>query len=133
MKLTTKSEYCLLALIYIARNENKGYVRAKDISEHYGISRKYIETLLSVLKSNGIIAARTGKDGGFKLARKSSEISLAEIIRTMDGALAPVLSVSRFFHQDTPISNEPVLLNVFGEIRDYIAFKMENTFISDII
>ena len=133
MKLTTKSEYCLLALIYIARNEDKGYVRSKDISEFYNISRKYVESLLSLLKINGIIKAKTGKDGGFRLARKSSEISLAEIIRAMDGALAPVLSVSKFFHEDTPISREPVLLSIFGEIRDYIANKMENTFLSDII
>ncbi|MCK9224352.1 MAG: Rrf2 family transcriptional regulator [Candidatus Muirbacterium halophilum] len=133
MKLTTKSEYCLLALIYIARNENMGYVRSKDICEFYNISRKYVESLLSLLKTNGIIKAKTGKGGGFKLARKSNEISLAEIIRTMDGALAPVLSVSKFFHEDTPLMKEPTLLCVFGEIRDYISNRLENTFLSSFL
>jgi Rrf2 family transcriptional regulator, cysteine metabolism repressor len=132
MKLSTKSEYSLLALIYLARREGE-YVRIQEICDCYDISKKYLEMLFSVLRQNRYIQTKRGADGGYRLAREAGSISLAEIIRLMDGALAPTESVSRYFYSDTPIRQEEKILNVFEDLRNIISEKMENVHLSDLI
>ena len=68
MKLTTKSEYSILALIYIARHDKKGFVKIEDISSNYDMPHKYLEHLLLVLKQNRFLKARRGASGGYMLA-----------------------------------------------------------------
>jgi Rrf2 family transcriptional regulator, cysteine metabolism repressor len=133
MKLTTKSEYSLLALVYLARAGEGTYVKVEDICERYGISKKYLEQLLTTLKQSGFIRARRGATGGYALAKRPEDISLASVIRIMDGALAPTQSVSTYFFDHTPIEKEPRMVGVFREIRDYIADRMENTKLKDIL
>ena len=133
MKLTTKSEYTLLALIYMARNEKEGYMKIEEICEKCQISKKYLELLFTILRQNRYIKTRRGISGGYKLARPASKISIAEIIRLMDGALAPTESVSRFFFSTTPLSKEKQLIKVFKEIRDYVADRLEALKLSDVV
>jgi Rrf2 family transcriptional regulator, cysteine metabolism repressor len=134
VKLSTKSEYSLLALIYLARHDDgEGYVKIQDICDTYDISKKYLEMLFSVLRQNRYIKTRRGAEGGYRLARRASEITLAEIIRLMDGALAPTESVSRYFYSDTPIRQEEKILAVFEDIRNIIAEKMESIRLSSLI
>lgn len=133
MKLTTKSEYSILALIYIARNEEKGFIKIEEICLKCDIPKQYLVLLFSALKQNGYIKARRGSSGGYKLAKAASKISIAEIIRLMDGALAPTESASRYFFSSTPLSNEKKLIGVFKEIRDYISNKLEALKLSELI
>ena len=132
MKLTTKSEYSLLALVYIASNQNHGLVKIEDICQRYTISKKYLEHLLSVLKGSHYIKTLRGAHGGYGLAKPADKISVAEIIRLMDGALAPTESVSRYFFSHTPIEQHQKLLKLFKEIRDYVAKKLEKTTLADL-
>ena len=133
MKLTTKSEYSILALVYIARHQDKGFVKIEPICSHYEISKKYLELLFTILKQNKYLKTKRGSTGGYILAKPASKISLAEIIRLMDGALAPTESVSKFFFSDTPLAKEKHIIKVFKEIRDYVAAKLENMMLSDLI
>ena len=133
MKLTTKSEYSILALIYIARNGEHGFVKMEDICTEYGISKKYLEQIFSSLKRIRYIKTKTGSRGGYKLAKSAKEISVAEIIRLMDGALAPTLAVSKYFFEHTPLEKEKKVMRVFKKIRDYISNKVERLKISDLI
>ena len=126
MKLSTKSEYAILALIYLARMENEGFVKIQDICHTYDIPKKYLELLLSILRQNNYIRAKRGANGGYKLARPANQITLAEIIRLMDGALAATESVSKYFYSDTPLQQEPGVLVIFKEIRNFIAEKLES-------
>ena len=125
MKLTTKSEYAILALIYLARNSADEYVRIERICKEYDISKKYLETLITILKQNHYITTKRGAQGGYKLAMPANKINLADIIRLLDGALAPVDSVSKYFYSHTPLIKEQKILQEFKEIRDYIANKLE--------
>lgn len=133
MKLTTKSEYSILALIYIARNEEKGFIKIEEICLKCDIPKQYLVLLFSALKQSGYIKARRGASGGYKLAKAASKISIAEIIRLMDGALAPTESASRYFFSSTPLSNEKKLIGVFKEIRNYISNKLEALKLSELI
>lgn len=133
MKLTTKSEYSILALLYLARQSEDHFVKVDEIVAACDIPKKYLELLLMHLRQSRIIKTRRGKQGGYQLAQPANQISLASVIRLMDGALAPTESVSTYFYSDTPISKEPGLLAVFREIRDYISQKLENLTLKDLI
>lgn len=132
MKLTTKSEYSLLALIYIARHEKNGFIKIEDICSKYDIPKKYLEQLLSSLKQNRYIKTRTGVSGGYRLAMPAKKISVAQIMRLMDGALAPTESVSKYFFSHTPLEKEKKIMNVLKEIRNYVSNKLQNLKLSDL-
>lgn len=70
---------------------------------------------------------------GISLQRSQKKISLAEIIRLMDGALAPVESVSKYFYEPTPIEKNKKLLGVFRKIRDYISNTLEKVTLADLM
>ncbi len=133
MKLTTKSEYSILALIYVARNQNKDFIKAEEICSKCDIPKKYLELLFSILKQNRYIKTKRGAGGGYKLAKPASRITIAEIIRLMDGALAPTASVSKYFFSSTPLSREKQLMKVLKEIRDYVTNRLEKLKLSDLI
>lgn len=133
MKLTTKSEYALLALIYIARHGQDDYIKGKDICDKYDISKRYLEQVLFPLKQVRYIKTRRGASGGYKLAMPAQKISVAQVIRLMDGALAPTLAVSKYFYSHTPLEKEGKIMKVFKEIRDYISNKVETLKISDLV
>ena len=133
MKLTTKSEYTILALIYIARNQKKGLIKIEEICSNYEISKKYLELLFAILRQNRYLKTKRGASGGYALARPPSKISLAEIIRLMDGPLAPTESVSVYFYSDTPLTREKKIIKVFREIRDYVANRLEKLTLADLV
>jgi len=133
MKLTTKSEYSILALIHVARNQNRDFIKVEEICSKCDIPKKYLELLFSILKQNRYIKTKRGASGGYKLAKPASRITIAEIIRLMDGALAPTASVSKYFFSSTPLSREKQLMKVLKEIRDYIANRLEELKLSDLI
>ena len=132
MKLSTRSEYACLALIDLARHHGEGFVSTAVIAERQGVPRQYLEQILLLLKRAGYVRSRRGTGGGYRLARDPASISMAEVIRLLDGALAPVESVSRYFYEPTPISRNPRLLAVFGEIRDFVSDKLESTTFADL-
>ncbi len=132
MKLTRRSEYALLALIHLARAEGKGYVNVAAMAEAQGLPGKFLEQLLMALKRGGLVKSQKGPHGGYRLSRPAGKISLAEIIRLLDGALAPTESVSTYFYESTPVEREKRLLRIFKEIRDFVSTKLEKTTLADV-
>ncbi len=132
MKLTSRSEYALLALVYLARNEADGHISVETIATAQEIPPKFLEQIMLALKHARYLRSTKGQHGGYRLAKPADKISLAEIIRLFDGALAPTESVSKYFYESTPIEKEKSLMGVFKEIRDLVADKLENTTIADV-
>jgi Rrf2 family transcriptional regulator, cysteine metabolism repressor len=133
MKLTTRSEYALLALVFLARNENEGYISVDTIAQAQGIPPKFLEQLMLALKRAHFLRSTKGQKGGYQLAKKPDQITLAEVVRLFDGALAPTESVSENFYESTPIEKEKKLTRVFKDIRDYVSQKLEKTTIADVV
>jgi Rrf2 family transcriptional regulator, cysteine metabolism repressor len=133
MKLTTRSEYALLALLCLARHKSDGSISGETIAQEQGIPPKFLQQILLALKRARYVHSAKGQHGGYRLAKPPSEISLAEIVRLFDGALAPTESVSKYFYEATPIEREEGLLNVFREIRDHVAQKLEKTTVADVL
>jgi Rrf2 family cysteine metabolism transcriptional repressor len=132
VKLTRRSEYALLALIHLARAKGEGYVAVAAMAEAQGLPAKFLEQLLMALKRARLVKSQKGPHGGYRLARPAEKISLAEVIRLLDGALAPTESVSTYFYEPTPVEREKRLLRVFKEIRDLISTRLEKTTLADV-
>ncbi len=84
------------------------------------------------LKRGGYLRSTRGQRGGYCLSRPADKITLAAVIRLLDGALAPTESVSEYFYESTPIEREDKLVQVFRDIRDYVSIKLESTTIADV-
>lgn len=132
MRLSKKSEYACLALIDLSQHYDEGFIRTADISKRKDIPRNYLGQILFLLKGSGYVRSGRGTGGGYRLARPPAKISVAEVVRLMDGAIAPVESASRYFYEHTPIERAPKLLRVLKEIRDHIAKKLETTTFADV-
>jgi len=132
VKLTSRSEYALLALVHLARHEAEGYVPVQAIADAQEIPVRFLEQILLTLKRARYVRSLKGQRGGYCLARPARMITLAEVIRSIDGALAPTESASKYFYATTPIEKERKLLRVFREIRDLVSSRLEGTTIADV-
>jgi Rrf2 family protein len=87
--LTKKAKYALRALCALARTE-AGYMQARDIAQDAQVPEKFLETILVELRNASLLESKRGARGGHRLARPAEQINIGEIIRTIDGPLAPI-------------------------------------------
>lgn len=85
MRFTTKTEYGLVCLIYMARHMDRETITIKELAQQEKFSVPYLEKILQGLRSAGIVAAQHGKQGGYHLARRPSEITLKNIVEALEG------------------------------------------------
>lgn len=133
MRLSRKSEYALLALLDLAKCYQKDTPKILEVSERNGIPKKYLEQIFLQLKGAGFVRSLRGANGGYELAKSPENICLAEIIRLIDGPLASVGSASLYFFEHTPIEKNEKLLQVFKDIRNIVAEKLENTTLAQLV
>jgi Rrf2 family transcriptional regulator, cysteine metabolism repressor len=133
MKLTARSEYALLALVYLARQNSEELVTASSIARAKAIPPKFLEQILLTLKRAKYLRSTKGQRGGYQLAKPAEAVTLAEIVRLFDGALAPTESTSRYFYRPSPIEKERRLLRLFREVRDLVSNRLEATTIADML
>lgn len=90
MKLSTKGRYAARAMLELALSEKAGPVQLKAIAQKQDISERYLERLMSVLVSSGLVRSTRGQKGGFSLAKPAHEIRLSNIIEATEGSLSLV-------------------------------------------
>lgn len=90
MRVSTKGRYALRIMVDLAEHNSGGYIRLKDISERQGITIKYMEQIMPLLTKAGYVKSYRGNNGGYMLARRPEEYTAGEILRTMEGNLAPI-------------------------------------------
>jgi Rrf2 family cysteine metabolism transcriptional repressor len=134
MKISKKGEYALKALIELAINYDKGIsiTLINDIARQEDIPPKYLEQILLNLKKVGILVSKRGVGGGYALARSPSEISLGEVIRVIEGPLAPLNCVSVRSHVRCPQESTCGLYSVMLDVRNAIANILDNISLRDI-
>jgi Rrf2 family protein len=118
--LSKKSQYAFRALTTLARNEGKGPLPISKIVKEHPISVKFLETILLELRKNDLLGSKKGKGGGYFLLMPPEEISLAQIIRILDGPIAPLKCVSLNFYERCDDCNEVScgLNKLMAEVRD---------------
>src|SRR5210317_1042821 len=107
--ISNKCKYAIKALVYIANNEQDDMaVMTADIAREQQIPRKFLEIILRDLRNNRILESRRGKDGGFRLLRPASDISLTEVMRIIDGPIAMLPCVSLNYYRSCDECQEEV-------------------------
>lgn len=134
MKISKKGEYALKALVELAINYDKGEVITliNEIAERENIPPKYLEQILLNLKNAGILVSKRGVGGGYSLSRSPENISLGEVIRVVDGPIAPLNCVSTSAHISCPDELSCGLYSVMLEVRNAIANIVDNISLKDI-
>ena len=90
MIVSTKGRYALRVMIDLAEHPADGFVPVKDIAQRHNISKEYLNSILKVLVQNKLLLSLRGKGGGYKLIKAPEEYSVGEILRYVEGNLAPV-------------------------------------------
>ena len=134
MKLTLRGEYALRALLVLGLNYDGPVVRIQTISEQQNIPKRFLEQILNDLKSAGIVQSRRGVAGGYRLARRPDQISIAAVVRHIEGALAPISCVSEQFYEKCSCPDEArcAIRSVMKEVRDAVAKLAERITVADI-
>ena len=134
MKLSLRGEYALRALLVLGRNCEQPLVRIQKISDQQNIPKRFLEQILNDLKSAGLVRSKRGMAGGYRLARRPEQISLAEIVRHVEGALAPVSCVSERFYEkcSCPDEDRCAIRSVMKEVRDAIVKVLDEVTVADL-
>lgn len=133
MRLSTKGEYASRAMLELALRFAAGPQHIRDISAAQDIPERFLEQILLQLKRAGYLRSRKGPRGGYLLSRAPERISVAEVIRAMDGPLAPIDCVSVTAHELCPKEEGCVLKGLWKETRDAIAGILERTTFADLV
>jgi Rrf2 family protein len=137
MRLSKRGEYGLRAMMALATPGPDGrppVVQIREIAEREQIPGKFLEQILLSLKNAGLLHSKMGVGGGYHLAKAPSEISLGQIVRILDGPLAPVKCVSQMAYEPCGCPDEETcgLRLVMGDVRNAIANLLDGTSLADV-
>ena len=134
MKLSLRGEYALRALLVLGLNYKQSVIRIQTISQQQNIPKRFLEQILNDLKSAGLVESKRGVAGGYRLARRPEEISIAAVIRHIEGALAPVSCVSERFYEkcSCPDESRCAIRSVMKEVRDAVVKIAERVTVADL-
>ncbi len=133
MKLSKKGEYGLRALCHLAERHGQGVIHIGDIARGEEIPGKFLEGILLQLKRAGIVRSRRGVEGGYALARPPEAIFLGEVIRILDGPLAPLGSAQELREMMEANPRQAGLYAILMEVRDAAAAILDHTSLADVV
>ncbi|MEC1756079.1 RrF2 family transcriptional regulator [Schinkia azotoformans] len=132
MKISSRGEYALRALIYLGTKNNE-VITIEEISDKTLVPVNYLEQILLQLKRNGYVQSRRGVNGGYKLSRSPDEINIGEVIRNLEGPLAPMGCVSITSYESCPIEAGCLLKPLWALVRDTVANLLDHTTLNDLL
>lgn len=133
--LSQKAKYAIKALLVLARAQRKGDLSAaRDISVRENIPKKFLDLIFFELRRDGLIASTRGREGGYALAKPAEDITIAEIVRVVDGPLAPLPCASvRFYRRCDDCKDEKTceVRRLMRQVRDATSTILDNTSLAD--
>jgi Rrf2 family protein len=127
--LTKKGKYGLKALVDLAQLDPGDTAFVTDIATRNNIPKKFLDTILLELRNNGILRSKKGPNGGYSLSKPSDDIMIGQVIRALDGPLAPIRCASRTAFEACDDCADPATCQVrlsMTEVRDAIATILDN-------
>ena len=134
--ISKKTKYALKALIYLAREYDKGPILIADLAREERIPKKFLELILLALKNNGVLQSKKGKGGGYYLGKPPKNVSMGHVIRVLEGPLAPVPCVSETAYAkcEECIDEQSCGIRlVMKDVRDAIATILDGTTLADVL
>lgn len=135
MKLSTKGRYGSRAMLDLAihYNETGAPVALSGIAERQGISEEYLEQIFSSLRRSGLVESVRGAQGGYKLGRPADKITVGDILRVLEGSLAPVDCVAEGKAPACERYDECVMNGVWLKLRDAIVNTVDSITLADLV
>jgi Rrf2 family protein len=133
LKISQKGLYALQAIMTLGRQYGTETIKIRDIAMDSDLPEKFLELILLELKNARIVESVRGAKGGYRLRRSPSEIKLSEIIRLVDGPLAPFGDADQLRSLIVTDPDHRALYGVFLEVRDAAAKILESTTVADIV
>lgn len=133
--LSMKAKYALRALIVMATQEKK-MMQSKVIAQQADVPAKFLEAILSELKHNGVVNSKRGIFGGYFLSRPASQVMIGEVVRVLDGTLAPLpcASVAHYRKCDDCVHEDAcVVRKVMVDVRNAIANVLDGQSLADML
>ena len=133
MKLSLRGDYALRALMVLAEHYDRGIVRIQTISEQQGIPKRFLEQILNDVKAGGFVESRRGIAGGYQLAHPPEQITLAALIRYLEGALMELpLDTEGGRQRVRPDASQLAIRSVMQEVRESILSVLEHITLADL-
>ncbi|SFS60631.1 RrF2 family transcriptional regulator [Marininema halotolerans] len=132
MKISSRGEYALRALIVLGL-QNKRVMSIADISEKTLVPLSYLEQILLQLKMLGYVTSKRGKYGGYRLCQNPEEIVIGQVIRRLEGPLAPMSCVSVTAYEPCPLEEGCLLKPLWALVRDVVADLLDHTTLSHLL
>lgn len=132
--ISQKAKYALRALVVLARADADKALFISDIAEEQNIPKKFLEQILLDLKHQGIVMSRRGKMGGYLLLKPAEEITFGEVLRLIDGPIAPLPCLSKIaYRRCEDCANESTceIRHVFNEVANATRGVLDKTTIAD--
>jgi Rrf2 family protein len=132
MRISQKGLYAMQALIVLARRYPDGVMKIKDIAQEEQLPEKFLETILRDLKRARFVVSARGANGGYELQRPPEKILLGEVLRIIDGPLAPFEDAESLRRRvQTDVKHRP-LFRLLLEVRDATARILDHTSLADL-
>lgn len=132
MRLSQRGLYALKALIHLSDSYDTGLEKIHSIAEAESIPEKFLEGILVTLKNARVVTSQRGRDGGYRLRRPPQEIRVGEIVRIVDGPLAPFADAVELAHRVKTETRHAGLFELLLEVRNASAAILDNTSLADL-
>jgi Rrf2 family transcriptional regulator, cysteine metabolism repressor len=132
MRISQKGLYALQAMMMLARHHKQGAIKIRDIAYEENLPEKFLELILLEMKNARLVESVRGAKGGYQLRRPPSEIYLSEIVRLIDGPLAPLGDAQSLQNLIDSDESHRALYEVFMAVRDAAARILDSTSLEDI-
>lgn len=132
MKISHRGLYALKALLHLAETHDRGLVKIHEIAEQEDIPEKFLEGILVTLKNARLVTSERGREGGYRLRRPPAEIMIGEVVRIMDGPLAPLGDAMELAQRVRTEPRHRGLFEVFLDVRNAAAAILDHTTLADV-
>jgi Rrf2 family protein len=132
--LSQKAKYALRALLVLAEEGDARPLLIADIAERHNLPKKFLEQILLDLKHHGLVQSRRGRSGGYTLLKPASEISFGQLVRIIDGPLAPLPCLSRMAYrrcEECPSEESCAIRRVFALTHEVTSTVLDRTTLAD--
>jgi len=133
VNITQKCQYGLRAAYELARRAGQGPVKIADIAEAQAIPARFLEAILCQLKLAGFLASKRGSEGGYMLARRPEEISVGELMRCIQGSMAPVSCVMGGSREKCRLYGDCPFLPMWKRAHEAMLGVYDATTLSDLV
>jgi len=134
MKVSTRGEYGVRAMVALARHHGEGPMSIADIAKESSVPAAYLEQLVAPLRRAGIVKSKRGAHGGYILSRPPDLVRVGDVYRVMEGPVAPMDCVSENVDDQTcPLIDGCETRPIWLKVRDSIVEALDSTTLADLL